>query len=363
MTRRSRRFVIAAVVLAIVAALALPKIFSSSGGAKGTGGRSAGGGGGKSGPLAVSAFVVRASAAEDRIRITGTIAAGEQVDLQSEVPGKVMKILFREGSTVPRGALLVTINDADLQAQLRSAIARRDLAKARDERQRGLRAKDAISESEYEIARTELESALADIDLITAQIAKTRIRAPFAGRLGLRNISPGEYITPSTKIASLSSTSSAKVDFSIPERYAQAVRPGSTITFTVAGASRQYSAVVFAVESRIDKGTRTLDVRARCDAGGDDLVPGAFAAIELVLGRQPRALMLPSEAVIPDAQGMKVFVARAGKAEVRRITTGLRTDRMVQVTDGVTEGDTVITSGILQVRQGSSLRLTTVDAR
>lgn len=361
MTRRSRRIVIAAVLLTGLAALAIPKIVSSGGakGGPGKGGPGQAGGKGR-GPLAVAGYVARTSEAEDRIRVTGTILAGEQVDLQSEVPGKVTRILFREGSVVGRGALLVKINDSDLRAQLRAANARRDLAVAREERRRVLREKDAVSQAEYEVARAELEGANAEIQLLNAQIAKTEIRAPFAGKIGLRQISPGSYITPSTKIATIISTNPAKIDFSIPERYARIVRQGSAVTFTVSGSEARRTARVYAVESRVDKGTRMLDVRARAEGGG--LVPGAFAEIELVLSSDADALMLPSEAVIPDARGMKVFVARNGKAEPRAITVGLRTDRMVQVSSGIAPGDTVITSGILQIKPGTALKFTAVDA-
>jgi membrane fusion protein, multidrug efflux system len=364
MTQRAKRFTIGAIALAALIALAIPKLTSSGtnapGGKPGAAGARGGGAGG-GGPIAVKAYVVQPSRLDDQIVVSGTISPNEQVDLQSEVPGKIVRILFSEGSAVRKGALLVKINDSELRAQLARAIARKDLAVAKELRQRTLREKDAVSQAEYDVALNELKSAEADIALIRAQIEKTELRAPFAGRIGLRYVSEGSNIVPSTKIASLNNTNPVKVDFSVPEKYFGVVRPGSMITFTIQGAEGVYNAKVYAVEPRIDQETRTLQVRARCDNGGGRLFPGAFAEIRLVLGRTEDALMVPTEAVIPEMQGKKVFVVKDGKAEPRKIEVGIRTDKQVQVTSGLAAGDSVVMTGILQVKPGSRLKVSTIE--
>jgi membrane fusion protein (multidrug efflux system) len=362
MTQRAKRLTISAVALAILVALAIPKLTSSGpkdplaakGGGKGRGGAAAG-------PVAVKAYVVQPSRLDDQIVVTGTISPNEQVDLQSEVPGKIIKIYFHEGAPVGKGTLLVKINDSELRAQLERAQARKELAVAKEARQRTLREKDAVSQAEYDVALNELKSADADIALIKAQIDKTELRAPFAGTIGLRYVSEGSNISPSTKIASLNNINPVKVDFSVPEKYFSVVRPGSSITFTTQGAPGEFNAKVYAVEPKIDQSTRTLQVRALCPNSGGRLFPGSFAEIKLILTSVPNALLVPTEAVIPEMEGKKVFIVKDGKAEPRKIEVGIRTDRQVQVTSGIAAGDSVVTSGILQMKPGARLKVSSVQ--
>jgi len=361
MTLRAKRITIAVVAAAALVGLAIPKLKSSSKNAAPAAQGRGGGGGGKGGPVSVKAYVVQPSTLDDRIVVTGTVSPNEQVDLQSEVPGKIMRIYFREGATVGKGTLLVKINDSELRAQLGRAVARKELAVTKEARQRTLREKDAVSQAEYDVALNELRSAQADINLIKAQIEKTELRAPFAGTIGLRMVSEGSNITPSTKIASLNNVNPVKIDFSVPEKYFSIVKPGSLITFKIQGASGEYDAKVYAVEPRIDSETRTLQVRALCSNGGGKIFPGAFAEISLVLKRTDGALMVPTEAVIPEMEGKKVFVIKDGKAEPRKIEVGIRTDRQVQITSGLAAGDSVITSGILQVKPGAKLKISEVE--
>jgi membrane fusion protein (multidrug efflux system) len=358
MTKRTKRTVYWLLAVVLLAGLAIPKLTSSKAKSQTAAGK--GRGGSNSGPVAVRAYVVAPSKLDDRITVTGTISANEQVDLQSEVPGKITRIYFREGEPVRKGAPLVKINDSELQAQLVRANYRRQLAAAKEARQKQLREKQAVSQEEYDVALSELNTASADIALIRAQIAKTMIVAPFSGTVGLRYVSEGSYISPSTKIATLNSTNPVKIDFSVPEKYFSIVRRGSAISFRVQGAPESYIGRVYAVEPRIDQTTRTLQVRAVSPNDGR-ILPGAFAEIELTLKQIDGALMIPTEAVVPELDGKKVFIARNGKAESRKVEVGIRTDRNVQVTSGLAAGDTVITSGILQVKPGSMLKISEVE--
>lgn len=343
--------------VAVLAGLAIPKLMSPSGSSNAAPARAAG----RGGAVNVKAYIVQPSTLDDRILVTGTISPNEQVDLQSEVPGKITRILFKEGSSVNKGALLVKFNDADLQAQLQRAIYRKDLAAAKEYRQRMLREKDAVSQAEYDIALNELNTTSADISLIKAQIAKTEIRAPFSGVIGLRYVSEGSYVSTSNRIASLHSVNPVKIDFSVPEKYYSLVRRGSQISFRVQGSENEYVGTVYAVEPRIDQTTRTLQVRALCQNSGGAVFPGAFAEIELVLTSDEGAIMVPTEALIPELDGASVFVASGGKAEPRKVEVGARTEKSVQILSGLTQGDTVITTGILQMRPGSSLKVTEIQ--
>jgi membrane fusion protein (multidrug efflux system) len=356
MSKRTKQITLWVLAGVTVAGLALPKIIhrdsSSKAKAAGSSGSKHGGG-----PVVVRAYVVQPTELSDRISVTGTILPNEQVDIQSEVPGKIVEIRFREGAAVNRGDLLVKINDADLQAQLAEAEAHKQLAEAKEARGRQLRQKEAVSQDEYDVDLSELRTAIAQIDLIKAQIAKTAIVAPFSGRIGLRYVSLGSYISPTTKIATLNNTDPVKIEFSVPEKYFGNVRVGTSIDFTVQGAPGSYSARVYAVEPRIDQSTRTLQVRALCPNDRGQLFPGSFASITIPLNSVPDALMVPTEAVVPGSGGQSVFVSRDGKAISKDIELGIRTGRTVQVTKGLSPGDTIVTSGILQVKQGSALKI------
>jgi membrane fusion protein, multidrug efflux system len=373
MAKRTKRILIWSLLVVAIAALALPKLVgTSSGGASGKeasaraggsgGGRGGGGGKGGGGPVSVRAVVVSSGELDDRLRVSGTILPSEQVDLQSETAGKITGIFFREGERVGAGKLLVRINDAELQAQLKRAQYRRTLAAAKEARQRQLLERKAISPADYDIAINELNTADAEISLVKAQIAKTEIRAPFAGVIGLRSVSLGSYIAPTTKIATLSSVDQVKVDFFIPERYSGTVRPGSNVKFSVEGSDESIAGRVYAIEPRLDQSTRTLQVRATAPNRGGLLVPGAFAEVEILLNRTEQAITVPSESVIPESGGkMSVLVTRNGKVESTPVEVGLRTSRKVQVLSGLTPGDTVISSGIQMVKPGGMVKITGID--
>ena len=364
MTKLTKRIIIGGIVIAGLAALAIPKIISvqkEEAGQKGAAAAGARGGPGSS-PQAVSVkgFVVSQQSLDGGMMVPGTIIANESVELRSEASGRVVSLNFSEGRPVGNGALLVKINDQELQAQLKQAIYRQQLSEAKERRQHQLLMKEAVSQAEYDVALSELNTATAQIDLIRAQIARTEVRAPFAGRVGLRSISQGSYISPTTPIATLYSIDPIKVEFSIPEKYAGLMEPGAEVSFTIQGNERRFRARVFATEPMIDPTTRTLLVRAQSPNADGEVQPGAFAEVFLPVGNDAATLLIPAEAVIPEADGQKVFVANGGKAVAKPIKAGVRTETMVQVLGGLQPGDTVITSGVLTVRAGSPLNFTEV---
>ena len=286
------------------------------------------------------------------INIPGTLIPDEQVDLSFETTGKIVNINFDEGTPVRRGQLLAKINDRHLQAQLLKLQAQKKLAEEREFRQRSLLSRDAISQESYDQAVTELQSLEADIQLLEARIAETELRAPFDGVIGLRHVSEGAFANPNTQIARLIKNDPLKIEFAIPERYAGEINVGFPLSFVLDGNPDTHIARVYAVDPKVDVRTRNITVRARYNNPGARIKPGRFVSIQLELAEIDDALAIPTEALIPEMDGDRVFVYRSGKAESVEVTTGLRTEDLIQITSGLQPGDTLITTGILQLRQG-----------
>jgi membrane fusion protein (multidrug efflux system) len=296
------------------------------------------------------------------INSTGTLRPDEEVDLSFETAGKIVKINFVEGTRVKKGDLLAKINDRPLQAQLEKLEVQLKMAEAKEFRQRSLLDKDAISQESYDQIQTDVQSIKADINLIKARISETELRAPFDGSIGLRYLSEGTYVTANTKIAKLVKLNPIKIDFSIPEKYASDINIGYPITFSIVGieSNKIYHASVYAFDPRIVEGTRTVSLRALYDNKTEELKPGRYAGITLELSKIENAVSIPTEAIIAEMEGEKVFVYKGGKARSVNVTIGLRTESKVQITKGLNFGDTLLTTGIMQLRQNMPVILDTV---
>lgn len=343
-------------VVVVIGALAVPKItplWSS--------GNTTDNNTGSSDLLNVDGYTVRSEQVNNTYFTSGTIRANEEVELRSEVSGKITDIYFEEGKPVEKDQLLVKINDSELQAQLNRVKYRLELAKTREDRQKKLLEKGGISQGDYDATLNELNVLKAEAELIRAQIDKTEIRAPFDGIIGLKYVSDGSYISPSTRIAALQSINPVKIDFSVPEKYAAYVDEGDSINFTVQGYDDTFHGAIYAVEPKIETQTRTLQIRAKSPNKAGKLLPGAFADIDLILEQLDEALMIPTMALVPELQGQKVFIYQNGKVENRSVTTGIRTEKSVQVLDGLTPGDTILTTGLLQVRPGMQVNMTEIN--
>ncbi len=351
-----KHILIGAGLLVAVALLAWPKLRGGTPAAGATQPAA-----GNQAPLRVEAVVVEPQPLQDRLVTTGTILANEEVELRSEATGRIVHLAIEEGRRVQAGELLLKVNDQELQAQLQQARLRLRLAEDREQRQRQLLAKQGISQETYDATVNERDVQRAAVALIEAQIARTELRAPFDGLIGLRYVSEGSYISPSTRIATLQDIGTVKVEFSIPERHAHRVRVGNRIAFTVEGVEGTFEGRIYAYEPRIDAATRTLRLRARAANPQGRLLPGAFARVEVVFEEIPDALTVPAIAVIPVLGGKQVFVYRAGRAVVQPVETGLRLEDRVQVVAGLAPGDTVITSGLLQLRSGLPVELAGFD--
>lgn len=326
---------------------------SPKGGAKG--GKP--GKGGDTPPLAVDGIVISGGNFTNHLDITGNIEANESVTLRSEIPGLVTAINFKEGSHVSAGSVLVSINDKDIQAQLQDILTKESLSASNENRARQLLEKGAISQEEYDIALANLKSLKAQTQLVRAALAKTTIRAPFSGKIGLRSISAGEYISPSTVIASLMSTNPVKISFAIPEKYAGQIKLNAPISFSVDGSSKTYTGKVFAVEPGINQQTRTLQIKALAPNPNQELLPGSFAKVSLALSTIENAILVPSEAVIPVLKGKMVYISKNGKAQQVLVDAGTRTAESVVITSGLNVGDTLLTSGSMTLKPDAPVKV------
>ncbi|MBK9098741.1 MAG: efflux RND transporter periplasmic adaptor subunit [bacterium] len=352
MNKKIKTIAISAVILILLLIIFLPKIISSESSSPTMQG------GNMNMQIPVTAHIVAYEKLSNIVYTTGTILANEEVELRSETSGKIVSILFKEGAYVKQGDLLVKINDAELQAQLRKAESKVKLVEDREARQRQLAQNQMISQEDYESTLNDLQASKAEYDLIKAQIDKTEIRAPFNGVIGLREVSEGSFVTTSTVIARLQNLSNLKVDFSIPQKYASQVKIGDELGFKLSGNDFLYKAKIYATEPKIDPSTRTLRLRAICTTNYKDLFPGAFANVELNLKENDEAIIIPSVSVVPELKGQLVYLYKSGIATPQKVDIGLREDKSVQITSGLTEGDTVITSGILQIRPGAPVKVT-----
>lgn len=319
-----------------------------------------GGGSGKK-VLSVTARIIEPHLLTDEILAVGRIVPDEEVHLSFETSGKITGIFFAEGSFVSKGTLLAKVNDTQLQAQLERLEAQVPLAEERVYRQTALLERDAVSREALEIVKTELATLNADIERVRAEIAMTELRAPFDGVIGLRQVSVGAYASPSTIIATLTSVKPVKIEFSVPERYANDVKRGTGLTFRVAGQLSEMEAEVYATESSLDAETHNLLVRAIYPNSNGELLPGLYTDIRLRQKEISDAIAVPSEAIVPEMGKNKVFVYRSGKAEPVDVITGIRTDAEVQILQGLQSGDTIITSGTLQLRQGSAVTISSFE--
>lgn len=300
----------------------------------------------------VGGKIVLPESFSENLSLTGSLEANEQIDIQSEISGLVESINFQEGASVHKGQVLLTLNDAELQAQLHQAKTQNTLALENDRRAKLLLEKEAISREEFESANATYRSSLAQIELIQAQLRKTVIRAPFSGVVGLRNISKGGYISPATIVAKLVNVDHIKVSFSIPEKYASKVSLHQPIDFQVQGNEQVYQAKIYAVEPTIQTDSRTLLVKALASNSSKKLIPGQFAEVDFPLEANEQSLLIPSEALIPIQNGKKVFVYRQGKAKEVKVVVGARTQADAVVIEGLQPGDTVLTTGIMTLKDG-----------
>ncbi|WP_159474684.1 efflux RND transporter periplasmic adaptor subunit [Dyadobacter sp. 3J3] len=344
------------IVLVLGKIYVFPKSESEKSGGSGSGGK----GEGKSaisGAIPVNVYVVGMETIDNQIFASGTVLPNEEVNLMAEISGRLVKLNIKEGSYVTKGQLIAKINDRELKAQLQKVEFNQDLARKIELRQQKLLKVEAINLEEYDITSNNIRTLDADKEVIEAQLEKTEIRAPFNGRIGLKNISEGAYMAPGTPIVTIIQSNPIKIDFTVPEKYTSNIHVGSAITFNLDGDAANYSAKVVALEPKVDENLRTLRIRAIAQNPSGKFVPGMFVKVKASLAANNKAVMIPTEAIVPVLKGKKVFIVKNGKASEAMVTTGLRTEKKIQILDGLQQGDSLITSGIMAIKANSAVKI------
>ena len=313
--------------------------------------------GGNRPPAKVDAYIVTPKVLSQDIEMPGSLIPAEETELHPEVSGRVTGIYFTEGSNVSQGSVLVKLYDGDLQAQLSKLKVQLKVAEQTTARYEALLKINGVSQQEYETYKLSVNNIQADMSIIQTSIARTQLRAPFSGRLGLRNISMGAYITPATTISTLRKINQLKLEFTVPEKYGSGMKIGNKVEFGIESNEKVYSAKIIATENNISEDTRSLRIRAIVDKPDAKLIAGSFAKVKIELGQNDAALMIPSQAVIPKARNKEVILYRDGMATTATVTTGIRDSAMVEITSGLKTGDTVIITGLLTTKPGSKIIL------
>lgn len=339
------------IIAAIIAVLILGKIFFWNNDVNPGGGTSTSNTAGDVKALFVLTEIVKQDESDKSIYSSGTLVPNEEVEIRSEIAGRLIKLNIREGGIVPKGSLIAKLKDDDIRAQLKKLSMEDKLAQQIEARQKKLLEINAISKEEYEISANKVGTLSADKELLNVQLAKTELKAPFSGRIGLKNISEGAYISPTTVIATLVQINPIKIDFTIPERYLNEVKLGQEVFFEVDGAEEKFSSRIVAIDPKIDPNLRTLKIRAQAANASGRLYPGMFVKISLLLNSKP-AIMIPSETIIPILGGKKVYIKNNGVVVERMIETGLRNEKYVQVLNGLNVGDSLITSSLMNLKSG-----------
>ncbi len=312
------------------------------------------------GPTLVEGFVVRASAVSEDVEVPGTLFPAEETQIRAEVSGRIIQLNLPEGSQVAKGSLLVKLFDQDLQAQLRKLEVQLQIAVKSVERQRELLAINGVSQQDFDLSALAVDNLKADIQTIRISISKTEIRAPYEGVIGLRKVSMGAYLSPADIITTLREVKELKLEFSVPEKYAKSIGNGYIVSFKVDGGNKLHKAVVLATEGNVEQNTRTLKIRALVSEHDAELVPGIFAKVNLRLGQDTLALMIPTQAIIPQARNKQVILLRKDSARFTIVETGIRDSAYIQVTKGLKVGDTVVTTGLMAIRPNAKIKISNI---
>lgn len=318
---------------------------------------------GPRGPVSAEGFIVTPHAVSENIEVPGSLLPFEETQIRAEVSGRVVQLNIREGSTTSKGTLLVKLFDKDLQAQLNKLEVQLKIKEKTAQRNQELLNINGISQQEYDLSSLDVDNLKADMEALKIAISKTEIRAPYAGTLGLRNVSLGSYLSPTDVVTTLRQVDQLKLEFSVPEKYAKNIQKGYVVSFKIDGGEQLHKAVVLATESSVDQNTRTLKIKAVVNESHRELIPGVFAKVNLQLGKDKNALTIPTQAVIPQARNKQVILFKKDSAQFVVIETGIRDSAFVQVLSGLKVGDTVITTGLMAIRPNSKVKITKVTTR
>ena len=307
--------------------------------------------------LKADVYIVTPQMLSQDIEVAGSLLAAEEVELHPEVAGRVTEVLFKEGGNVTQGSVLLKLYDADLQAHLQKLLVQLTTAEQTAERFAALLKINGVSQQEYDLNVLAVNNIKADINIIRTDISKTALRAPFSGKMGITPITKGAYVSPQTIITSLRKLSQLKLEFTVPEKYGSTMKSGNTVQFTIENNPQFYKAKIIATDNTIAAETRSLKVKAMVEKNDPSMIAGGFIKVQIPLGKNNAALMIPTQAVIPKARGKEVIALRNGLASMETVRTGFRSTVQVEIIDGLKTGDTVLITGLLSTKPGSKVKI------
>ena len=354
------------IFLNMVVCLGAVALVACSGGDAPQGKGGPGAPGGKGGPggkgagrvVAVEGYIAEPHVASKNFMAMATLEALNSVELTAATSGRLEKLYAKDGARVQKGALLAKIDDSELRAQLKQAESNKQLAQQKYDRAKALFDKDGATKADMESAEASLKSAEASVELIKAQIAKTEVRAPFTGVLGFVNVSVGAWLTTGTPVTTISEVRELKAKFSLPQRYASTLKVGDAVTVRDEERGIEKVGKVKALDATLSESSRTRQSRVVVDNAKGELLAGSYAKVSVSMeAGHVTSIPVPAEAFTLDKDGAYLFVVNEGKAKIKRVETGLRTPISVDVVSGLDVGDTVLTSGLISLREGAAVRI------
>lgn len=310
--------------------------------------------------MAVEAYKVTAQPFDNTVAVTAELQANEQVELMAPVSGQVLDIYFSEGQSVAEGQPIIRLDDRDWKAQLIGLRAELDATSKDLERKKALLTIEGSTQEEIDAVSSKLETLRSQIQQLEIKVDLANVKAPFSGTLGLRNFSKGAYLREGDVITVVTQSDKLKVDFSMPQQYRSSIKKGNKVDVVVESDTLQ--AAVYAIDPLVDPNSRTINVRAMLNPSGKDAVmPGTFAEVLVATDFVEDALLVPTQAIVPEINDQTIFLYRNGKVERKKVELGNRTAELVHVVSGISEGDTVLTTGLLQIKSGMDVTLQSIQ--
>ena len=304
-------------------------------------------------PVFVDVIIAGNEDFASNIEVNGTVLSNELVDLHPEVSGRLIYLNVPDGGIVSQGTLLAKINDADLQAQREQYKSQLDLAIKTEKRLSELLRVNGVNQADYDVAVNQVSTLEANLKYVDAQLDKTVIKAPFSGQLGLRLVSPGAYVTPQTILGTLGQSDKVKIDFSVPESYSSLIRKGNKVKVQTNDSKDSLTATITAIDPQINSVTRNIKARAFLDSG--NILPGAF--VKVLLDKKRKAMIVPTNSIIPEAYLSQVVAVKNGKAVFKTVETNLRNATVIEIMKGLEPGDSIVISGMLYVRPNAKVKI------
>lgn len=307
-------------------------------------------------PTIVDVLIASQQGISNTVEANGSVVANEYVELHPEVSGRITFLNVPEGHAVAQGTVIARINDADLQAQLSKSKVQLDLAQKTEERYKKLLDVNGLNQADYDNVVNQVNGLKADIQYTQTLIDKTVIRAPFSGVLGLRQVSPGAFVTAANIIVTIQQLEKVKIDFTIPEEYSNIIKKGNLVDVEVDAAQQtRKKAMVVATEPQVNLSTRNLKVRAILQNGTAN--PGAYVKVFVEAAGNKKAVMIPTNSIIPDDKNNQVILVKGGHAAFVNVQTGIRESNNVEIVSGIQPGDSVVVTGVLFARPKAPLKV------